>query len=70
VHVAAATLFSLTFVQGYCRWRWMYYLYPCAMAVATVYLGEHFVLDATVGILLSLGAWALASKVVAARRTV
>ncbi|MDQ2682414.1 MAG: phosphatase PAP2 family protein, partial [Chloroflexota bacterium] len=65
VHVAAATLLSLTLLREVSSRRALLFLYPAAMSLAIVWLGEHFVADAIAGLLLPLGAWALAERYVA-----
>jgi membrane-associated phospholipid phosphatase len=64
LHTAFATLIAL-FVIGRLRsaWRWLIVLYPVAMGLALVYLGEHYVVDLVAGVLyavavhLGVSAW-------------
>lgn len=55
LHTAFATLIAL-FVIGQLRsvWRWLILLYPVAMGLALVYLGEHYVIDLLAGVLYAL----------------
>jgi membrane-associated phospholipid phosphatase len=55
LHTAFATLVAL-FVAARLRsrWRWLLALYPVAMGLALVYLGEHYVLDVAAGVIYAL----------------
>ncbi len=60
VHVAVAVLVGLALTSSR---RWIKVLggiYPLAMSVSVVYLGEHFVLDVVTGWLVALVAWRVA----------
>ncbi len=58
LHTAFATVIALTLASR-CRsrYRLLLALYPLAMGVALVYLGEHYVVDVVVGVLYGLGAY-------------
>lgn len=64
LHTAFATLIAL-FVIGRLSspWRWLIVLYPVAMGLALVYLGEHYVVDLIAGVVyavavhLGVSAW-------------
>lgn len=51
LHTAFATLIAL-FAAGRLRsrWRYLFALYPVAMGISLVYLGEHYVVDVVAGI--------------------
>jgi membrane-associated phospholipid phosphatase len=49
LHAATALLISMVFWSRTVRWRWLLVLYPLAMAMALVYLGEHYVSDVLLG---------------------
>jgi membrane-associated phospholipid phosphatase len=49
LHAATALLIALFFWSRTTRWRWLLALYPVAMAVSLVYLGEHYVSDILLG---------------------
>ena len=49
LHAATALLIALFFWSWTVRWRWLLVLYPLAMAVSLVYLGEHYVSDVLLG---------------------
>ena len=49
MHAATALLIALFFWSRTTRWRWLLVLYPIAMAVSLVYLGEHYVSDVLLG---------------------
>jgi membrane-associated phospholipid phosphatase len=64
LHTAFATMIAL-FVIAKMRspWRWAILLYPVAMGLALVYLGEHYVIDLVAGVAYAIavhggvGAW-------------
>jgi membrane-associated phospholipid phosphatase len=57
LHTAFATLVALFIaIQLTSRWRYVLALYPAAMAAVLVYTGEHYVLDAVVGVGYALAA--------------
>jgi membrane-associated phospholipid phosphatase len=57
LHFAFAVLVALFVAQRMrSRWRWLLALYPAAMGMALVYLGEHWVLDLAAGLLYALAA--------------
>lgn len=49
LHAATALLITLFFWSHTQRWRWLLALYPVAMGVALVYLGEHYASDVILG---------------------
>jgi membrane-associated phospholipid phosphatase len=49
LHAAVALLITLFFWPRTTRWRWLLALYPVAMAVSLVYLGEHYGSDVVLG---------------------
>jgi membrane-associated phospholipid phosphatase len=49
LHAATALLIALFFWPRTVRWRWLLALYPIAMAVSLVYLGEHYASDVLLG---------------------
>ncbi len=49
LHAATALLIALFFWSRTARWRWILVLYPLAMAISLVYLGEHYVSDILLG---------------------
>jgi membrane-associated phospholipid phosphatase len=56
LHTAFATLialFGLSHLRS--RWRWLVLLYPMAMGLSLVYLGEHYVVDLLGGVGYALG---------------
>jgi membrane-associated phospholipid phosphatase len=55
LHVAVPTLVAFTAagIRGWKRWTsWLWFFYPLTMGFATVYLGEHYLLDCAAGIAL------------------
>lgn len=69
LHVAVPSLIACTAIAGGARanpWRWLWLLYPLTMAFATLYLGEHYLLDALAG--LALGALCFGVTAVWTRR--
>jgi membrane-associated phospholipid phosphatase len=49
LHAATALLIAMIFWSRTVRWRWLLVVYPLAMAVSLVYLGEHYVSDILLG---------------------
>jgi membrane-associated phospholipid phosphatase len=49
LHAATALLIAMIFWSHTVRWRWLLVVYPLAMAVSLVYLGEHYVSDILLG---------------------
>jgi len=64
VHVATTVLLALTVMTPWPRTRRAAWLYPLAMSVAVVYLGEHYELDALGGWTVALVAWAASRDVI------
>lgn len=60
LHAAFAVLFAL-FVSNIFRtnWRFIAWLYPLLIAFGTVYMGEHYVIDAILGAIYALAAYKL-----------
>jgi membrane-associated phospholipid phosphatase len=62
-HAALAALVALFIgAQLHSRWRWLLALYPLAMGLSLVYLGEHYVLDVLVGFGYALSVHGLACR--------
>lgn len=56
LHTAFATLIALFAISHLrSRWRWLVVLYPIAMGLSLVYLGEHYVVDLLAGVLYAFG---------------
>jgi hypothetical protein len=55
LHAAYATLFTM-FIIGFfkSRWRYVSLIYPVLIYVGTVYQGEHYVIDAILGVVLAV----------------
>ena len=49
LHAATILLLTLFFWPMTKRWRWLLVLYPLAMGVSLVYLGEHYAFDVLLG---------------------
>ena len=49
LHAATALLIAMFFWSQAGKWRWLLALYPVAMAVSLVYLGEHYLSDVFLG---------------------
>jgi membrane-associated phospholipid phosphatase len=55
LHTAFATIIALFLARRFHRrWRWLFGLYPAAMGLALVYLGEHYVVDVVAGVVYAL----------------
>jgi len=55
LHTAFATIIALFLARRFrSRLRYLFALYPLAMGLALVYLGEHYVIDVTAGIVYAL----------------
>lgn len=67
---AAYPLLMVLFVARAFTWRkvWWLMLYPLSMWLGIVYLGEHYVFDALLGILYALGAYYLSIRLFAWKR--
>lgn len=59
LHAAYSMLFALFITKLFkTKWRWVAWLYPALIWVGTIYQGEHYAIDAIVGILYALfGYW-------------
>ena len=62
LHAATALLIALFFWPRTVRWRWLLALYPVAMAVSLVYLGEHYVSDIVLGWLYAVVVFVVGSR--------
>jgi hypothetical protein len=62
VHTGVATVIALGAGQGGARRRRVAWLYPAAMGVALVYLGEHWAIDVLAGYAVALGAWRVSRR--------
>jgi membrane-associated phospholipid phosphatase len=52
LHAAYSMLFALFITTLFkSRWRWLAWIYPLLIWVGTVYQGEHYAIDAIVGII-------------------
>ncbi len=52
LHAAYSMLFVIFIFKLYkTRWRWLAWIYPLLIWVGTVYMGEHYVIDAIAGII-------------------
>ncbi len=60
LHTAATVLVALTVVALVPRTRRWVWLYPLAMALSLIYLGEHYAADTIAGLAVALVAWRLA----------
>lgn len=49
LHAATALLIAMFFWSRTTRWRWLLALYPIAMGLSLVYLGEHYAFDVLLG---------------------
>jgi membrane-associated phospholipid phosphatase len=63
LHAATALLISLFFWSRTRRWRWLLVLYPLAMGLSLVYLGEHYVSDVLLGWLYAVLVFAIGNRV-------
>jgi membrane-associated phospholipid phosphatase len=60
LHTAFATLIALFIgTRLRTRWRYLLVLYPIAMGISLVYLGEHYVVDVVAGVVYALAIHAL-----------
>lgn len=52
LHAAYSFLFALWITKLYkTKWRWLAWIYPVLIWVGTVYLGEHYAIDAIIGVM-------------------
>jgi membrane-associated phospholipid phosphatase len=60
LHAAYSVLFALFVIKLFTgRWRWLAWVYPVLIMLGTVYMGEHYVIDALAGIAYAIaGYWA------------
>jgi hypothetical protein len=64
LHAAYSLLFALFVTNLFdSKWRWLAWIYPVLIWVGTVYQGEHFAIDAVVGIIYALVAYAAAPHI-------
>lgn len=65
LHAAYSFLFALWITRLYkTKWRFLAWLYPILIWVGTVYLGEHYAIDAILGVLFAAVSYFLAPVVV------
>ncbi len=58
LHAAYATLFFIFVIQLFrSRWRYLTLIYPLGIFFGTVYMGEHYVIDAILGIMYAFVAY-------------
>lgn len=63
LHVGWAVLLAVVLVRvGRTRWRWLWVLHPLTTLLVVVVTANHYWLDAAAGMLLAVGALALASR--------
>lgn len=62
LHAATALLIAMFFWSRAGRWRWLLALYPVAMAVSLVYLGEHYVSDVLLGWLYAVAVFVIGGR--------
>jgi membrane-associated phospholipid phosphatase len=63
LHTAFASIIALFLARRFhSRWRWLFALYPLAMGLALVYLGEHYVVDVVAGVVYALVVHLLVSR--------
>lgn len=61
LHSAYALLFALFITRLYkTKWRYLAWIFPALIWFGTVYMGEHYVIDAIAGVLYALGAYKVA----------
>jgi membrane-associated phospholipid phosphatase len=63
LHAATALLITLFFWPRTTRWRWLLVVYPLAMALSLVYLGEHYVSDVLLGWLYAVVVFVVGNRV-------
>jgi membrane-associated phospholipid phosphatase len=63
LHAATALLIALFFWPRTTRWRWLLVLYPLAMALSLVYLGEHYVSDVLLGWLYAVVVFVVGNRI-------
>jgi membrane-associated phospholipid phosphatase len=65
LHAAYAMLFALFITTLFKnRWRWLAWIYPLLIWVGTIYQGEHYAIDAVVGIVYALIAFVASSYLI------
>ncbi len=58
LHAAFSTLFAIFFITLFkSRWRFVSLLYPAMIYFGTIYMGEHYAIDALIGIVYALIAY-------------
>jgi hypothetical protein len=63
VSVPMAIACTIVAVRGARRWSsWMWMLYPLTLSFGVLYLGEHYVADTVVGIVLGAAAFGVAVR--------
>lgn len=69
LHAAYALLFALFITKLFqSRWRWLAWLYPMLIWIGTVYMGEHYAIDALAGISYAAISYAVAPYVLDAAK--
>jgi membrane-associated phospholipid phosphatase len=69
LHAATALLIALFFWSWTTRWRWLLVVYPLAMAMSLVYLGEHYVSDVLLGWLYAVVVFVVGNRIYDAWRS-
>jgi membrane-associated phospholipid phosphatase len=65
LHAAYSMLFALFITTLFKnRWRWLAWIYPLLIWVGTIYQGEHYAIDAVVGIVYALIAFVASSYLI------
>jgi hypothetical protein len=65
LHAAYSFLFAWFVTRLYkTRWKYLAWLYPGLIWFGTVYMGEHYVIDAILGVLYAMGAYKVAPYIV------
>lgn len=60
LHTAFSVLFAIYVTSLFrTRWRFVVWVYPILIMFGTVYMGEHYVVDAALGIIYAVGAYLL-----------
>lgn len=62
LHAVFPLMMALFLRKKFPRWGWLAFLYPAAVWVAIVYLGDHYVFDVVVGILYTIAAYGVTAQ--------
>lgn len=58
LHAAYAALFAIYATKFFKnKWFWLAWIYPVLIWVGTVYMGEHYIIDAIIGVAYAVGAY-------------